>query len=183
MILSSSSWANGCGATNERLLGFTVPRCSPAPAVSAHAQPWTNLYCKGGSLSDPEHNECLRKLRHPHFLSALQHAIQLSEEGISIYKCHWCGWLHLGHSRVSVSVSIPSLAAAAMSSDPITRAILRTERKIAQRKALYRTARETDPEQLRRIKQSLTSLWAHLAMLRQHLKAQKQETSTHASTP
>jgi hypothetical protein len=46
-----------------------------------------------------ERQRCGRKLRHPHLLSALMHAAQLNDPGLSIYECQFCGGLHLGHAR------------------------------------------------------------------------------------
>jgi hypothetical protein len=44
---------------------------------------------------------CLRKLCHTNYLSAIQHAAQLpNNENISIYFCPTCDALHLGHNRL-----------------------------------------------------------------------------------
>jgi hypothetical protein len=41
--------------------------------------------------------QCRRKLRHENYLSAMHHAMQLSQEDIVIYPCGICNGLHLGH--------------------------------------------------------------------------------------
>jgi hypothetical protein len=43
-------------------------------------------------------DSCLRKLRHLDYLSALQHATRLNDDGsLVIYPCPVCGGLHVGH--------------------------------------------------------------------------------------
>jgi hypothetical protein len=45
-------------------------------------------------------NSCLRKLRHPDYLSAFRHATGLNDDGsLVIYLCPFCGGLHVGHWR------------------------------------------------------------------------------------
>ena len=43
-------------------------------------------------------HSCLRKLRHPNYLSALRHAAGLSQDNpLVIYPCPFCAGLHVGH--------------------------------------------------------------------------------------
>ena len=45
-------------------------------------------------------NSCLRKCRHSDYLSALQHAARLGDDGdLVIYPCALCAGLHVGHAR------------------------------------------------------------------------------------
>ncbi len=48
-------------------------------------------------------NSCLRKRRHPNYLSALHHAASLGEGALVIYPCAFCGGLHVGHNRPGTS--------------------------------------------------------------------------------
>jgi hypothetical protein len=44
---------------------------------------------------------CRRKIRHPHYLSALLHACRLrQDENLIIYPCSVCQYLHVGHSTM-----------------------------------------------------------------------------------
>ena len=44
---------------------------------------------------------CRRKIRHPHYLSALLHARRLpQDDNLSIYSCGLCSNLHVGHSKM-----------------------------------------------------------------------------------
>jgi hypothetical protein len=45
---------------------------------------------------------CWRKIRHPHYLSALLHARRLlpQDDNLSIYPCELCSNLHVGHSKM-----------------------------------------------------------------------------------
>ncbi len=44
--------------------------------------------------------QCERKWRHENYLTAMQHARQLSDPNIVIYPCGYCGGLHIGHARI-----------------------------------------------------------------------------------
>jgi hypothetical protein len=44
--------------------------------------------------------QCERKFRHEHYLSALHHAMQLTEHDLVIYPCGICEGLHVGHLNV-----------------------------------------------------------------------------------
>lgn len=83
---------------------------------------------------------CLRKLRHTNYLSAIQHAAHLpNNENISIYSCPTCGAWHLGNNR-----------------------LVRTEKRIA--RARERMAGLVSPY-LERNQQRLRDLCAHLERL------------------
>jgi hypothetical protein len=49
-------------------------------------------------------HSCLRKLRHPNYLSALRHAAGLSQDNsLVIYPCPFCAGLHVGHTRTNTA--------------------------------------------------------------------------------
>ena len=48
-----------------------------------------------------DRRNCRRKIRHPHYLSALLHACRLrQDENLIIYPCSVCQHLHVGHSNM-----------------------------------------------------------------------------------
>jgi hypothetical protein len=47
-----------------------------------------------------DRRNCRRKIRHPHYLTALLHARRLRQDNnLIIYPCCFCQHLHVGHSR------------------------------------------------------------------------------------
>ena len=52
-------------------------------------------------------NSCLRKFRHPDYLSALRHAALLGDDGsLVIYPCPFCAGLHVGHTRPGTATRV-----------------------------------------------------------------------------
>jgi hypothetical protein len=49
-----------------------------------------------------DRRNCRRKVRHPHYLSALLHACRLRQDAdLIIYPCNVCQHLHVGHSSMN----------------------------------------------------------------------------------
>lgn len=115
-----------------------------------------------------KHN-CLRKLLHTDYLSAIQHAARVPDnDSVVIYPCGGCGekdemHLHVGHSMT----------------DPIwklKRQIARTDRRLSQSAELLLTA-EIGGEGAKSLQQSIRDRRAHLERLRANLAALTKSTS------
>jgi hypothetical protein len=75
-----------------------------------------------------DRRNCRRKLRHPHYLSALLHARRLrQDDNLGIYPCPICRRLHVGHSR-KIKRKRPAMVYAT----PQERKKARLKRRIAQ---------------------------------------------------
>jgi hypothetical protein len=59
--------------------------------------------------SGHEKQSCLRKYRHPNFLSAVMHAREIDDGGLCIYGCEYCGGSHVGHAQRAAPAK-PTLA-------------------------------------------------------------------------
>lgn len=92
---------------------------------------------------------CLRKIRHPNFLSALLHARRLKDEDIRIYPCAVCDGLHVGHAsgltkrRRKIAKQLEVLLSKLQEIDRTRELLLRQERKL--RSELAATLEEQNP--------------------------------------
>jgi hypothetical protein len=49
-----------------------------------------------------ERQSCLRKYRHPNFLSAALHASSIDDGSLHVYGCGYCGGSHVGHYQTPI---------------------------------------------------------------------------------
>jgi hypothetical protein len=122
-------------------------------------------------LRSREWSECLRKFCHPHYLSAMQHANKLSDrEGLTIYPCSFCDYLHVGHQRhrshcKSSEQSTRSCGKPLRAEHELAWRIAKSKQKISIKEKRIANFNNPRPKTLLRHVQSLQDMRAHLARL------------------
>ena len=140
-------------------------------------------------LQSGKERECGRKLRHPNYLSAMCHAIELSEkesredqERLVIYPCSSCGFLHLGHKSKSVQKARTQEAVPPVRKPPsqgnkprqghdLAWQLARSKRRIARAEIAIASFTNPRPKTVRRHADSLRDLRKHLATLEAQAKS------------
>lgn len=134
--------------------------------------------------------ECGHKLCHPNYLSALCHAIGLSEketlekrERLVIYPCSYCGFLHLGHQRKSVPQMRPTEIPVPLVPKPPSQGnkprqvhdlawqLARSKRRIARAEIAIASFTNPRPRTVRRHADSLRDMRKHFAALEAQAKS------------
>ena len=93
-------------AMPSSVIAAVARACANSPRCTASAALPLPAYCtirRGETVpgNSKDRRNCKRKLRHPHYLSALLHARCLrQDENLIIYPCSVCSHLHVGHSKM-----------------------------------------------------------------------------------